>query len=333
MRKIARLKELDRMDIFRNTAAKTCSPIAVVEKDFWVCFTLDYLFHDSPWKESLVFKGGTSLSKCFGLISRFSEDIDLTLDWRILGYEKDGPLEERSITKQKAFNEQVKARLTDFLKKTFCPIITKDISSVMGKEAKIDIDEEDPHTVIFSYPRSFSVAGILPSIRLEIGALSAFAPSRRTTITPYAAGHYPNLFDRSDTDVLAIVPERTFWDKATILHQEAHRGKEKRMPNRYSRHYYDLYCLANSPIKEKALSNLSLLREVVEMKKRFYPSGWSKYDEAVPGTFCLVPPEYRIGELKADYESMKEMIYGDKPAIEAIMEKLEELQKEINALQ
>lgn len=93
---VARLPESDRRELFRNTADKMGLNDTIVEKDFWVCFTLDYLFHRCPWKDSITFKGGTSLSKAFNLISRFSEDIDLILDWRVLGYGKDEPWEERS---------------------------------------------------------------------------------------------------------------------------------------------------------------------------------------------------------------------------------------------
>ena len=94
MRNVARLPESDRRELFRNTADKMGLNDAIVEKDFWVCFTLDYLFHRCPWKETITFKGGTSLSKAFNLISRFSEDIDLILDWRVLGYGKDEPWEK-----------------------------------------------------------------------------------------------------------------------------------------------------------------------------------------------------------------------------------------------
>ena len=104
----------------------------VVEKDFWVCFTLDYLFHRSPWMDFITFKGGTSLSKAFNLISRFSEDIDLILDWRILGYGKDEPWEQRSNTKQDAFNKEANIRAEIFLNEIFCPAIRKDLSQELG---------------------------------------------------------------------------------------------------------------------------------------------------------------------------------------------------------
>ena len=108
MRNVARLSDSDRRELFRNTSDKMGLNDAIVEKDFWVCFTLDYLFHRSPWKDSITFKGGTSLSKAFHLISRFSEDIDLILDWRILGY---------SNTKQDAFNKEANMRAEMFFGK------------------------------------------------------------------------------------------------------------------------------------------------------------------------------------------------------------------------
>lgn len=110
MKLISRIPLSEREILFRNTAEKCGMSPGIAEKDFWVCWTLDYLFHDCPCAENLAFKGGTSLSKCFGLIQRFSEDIDLILDWRLLGYEKDEPWAERSKTQQKKFNKAANTR-------------------------------------------------------------------------------------------------------------------------------------------------------------------------------------------------------------------------------
>ena len=107
MKKVANLSSSEREELFLVTARERALPEAVIEKDFWVCWTLDYLFHDSPWKDRLAFKGGTSLSKCFDLIHRFSEDIDLILDWRLVGCEKDEPWAERSKNQQDKFNKAV----------------------------------------------------------------------------------------------------------------------------------------------------------------------------------------------------------------------------------
>lgn len=123
MYKIAKLPESERRILFRNTAQKMGLNEAIVEKDFWVCLTLDYLFHDCEWKDAFTFRGGTSLSKCYGLIKRFSEDIDLILDWRVLGYSANEPWEVRSNTKQDHFNKEANTRAEDFLKSKLLPIL------------------------------------------------------------------------------------------------------------------------------------------------------------------------------------------------------------------
>ncbi len=143
MRDVAKFTNDERNELFRNTASKIGLNIAIVEKDFWVCYTLDYLFHRCPWKNSLVFKGGTSLSKAYNLISRFSEDIDLILDWCLLGYNKDEPWKKRSNTKQSNFNREANVRAEAFLSNHFCPIIQADISRELSLNAKIYIENKD----------------------------------------------------------------------------------------------------------------------------------------------------------------------------------------------
>ena len=177
MRNTARLSAQDRSDLFRNTADRMGLSDAIVEKDFWVCFTLDYLFHRSPWKEAITFKGGTSLSKAYHLISRFSEDIDLILDWRLLGYGLLEPWAERSNTKQDAFNKEANRRAEIFLAEDFLPVIRQSLSEEIGEDAQLYIEERDPQTVIFSYPKVFHSSFTLQVIRLEIGALAAWTPA------------------------------------------------------------------------------------------------------------------------------------------------------------
>lgn len=333
MRRVARLPESDRRELFRNTADKMGLNDAIIEKDFWVCFTLDYLFHRSPWKNSITFKGGTSLSKAFNLISRFSEDIDLILDWRVLGYGRDEPWEERSNTKQDAFNKEANTRAEIFLAETFCPAIKDGLSGELGCEASVFMDKDDKQTVIFAYPHLFANPATLQAIRLEIGALAAWTPAIAAQIKPYAAEQYPAVFEQARTQVLTVAPERTFWEKATILHHEANRPGSLPMPRRYSRHYYDLYRMAMTPVKDAAFSQLDLLKSVVDFKKKFYPRGWANYDRAAPGTFKLMPPEYRLDALRADYDAMKDMLYGDIPSFENVMEGIVALEGKINELQ
>ena len=331
MRRIANLLAVEREALFRNTAEKMGLAEAVVEKDFWVCWTLDYLFRDSPWREQLAFKGGTSLSKCFDLTQRFSEDIDLILDWRLVGCGKDEPWAERSRTRQDRFNKEINERTEVFLADIFVPQLKTDFCKLLKEDFQITIDPFDLQTVCFSYPRLFSENAILSVIRLEIGALAAWTPTQMSVITPFAAEKYPQVFRQPDTTIRTVSPERTFWEKVTILHKEAFRSNGN-IPSRYSRHYYDLWCMAQSTVKEKALKDLELLRQVVAFKDRFYHAGSAHYELAKPGTMRLLPPVECIPGLRTDYEHMKNMIFGERPEFDRILDSMRELENDINQL-
>ena len=333
MRKIAVIESKEREALFRNTAAKMGISEAVIEKDFWVCYMLDYLFHRCAWKDNLAFKGGTSLSKAYNLIKRFSEDIDLILDWRVLGYEIDEPWEQRSNTKQDAFNKKANDRSEAFLRDVFLPAIKKDLTEELTLPIKCEIDPHDGQTVKFTYPNSFFDTAILQEIRLEIGALAAWTPAAEQTITSYAAEYYERVFEQPSTQILTVLPERTFWEKVTILHREAFRAESSTLPSRYSRHYYDLYCMAKSPVKECALADAALLARVVAFKDKFYRCPWARYDLAKRGTMRLMPPEYNIQKLREDYEHMQNMIFGDKPEFDMVLQVIEKLENEINTIE
>ena len=330
MKNIAIRPVRDREALFRNTAAKKGMREAIIEKDFWVCYVLDYLFQRCPWKHAFAFKGGTSLSKAYGLIERFSEDIDLILDWRVLGYEINEPWERRSNTKQDSFNKDANARVAVFLLDNFLPTIISDLKAEIGGDIRCFIDEDDPQTVKIAYPNSFSDASILQEIRLEIGALAAWTPVESATITPYVAQEYGQLFRQTSTEVLTVLPERTFWEKVTILHREAFRTAESRFPKRYSRHYYDLFCMMQTPVKDHALMDCDLLTTVVEFKAKFYRCPWARYDLAKFGTMRLVPPSHISEKLREDYAHMQNMLFGRKPSFEEVMLGIADLENEIN---
>lgn len=331
MNSIIKLPKHEREILFRNTAAKCGLSEGIVEKDFWVCWTLDYLFHKSPWKNHLVFKGGTSLSKCFDLIHRFSEDIDLILDWRLLDTAKNDPWAERSKNQQDKFNKAINTETEIFLREEFIPGLTEDFRQHLTEDFKLEIDEHEPQTVNFTYPKLFTETSILPMVRLEIGALAAWTPTTCTQITPYSAQQYPHVFQVPSTTILTVQPERTFWEKVTILHKEAFRTNGK-FPARYSRHYYDLYCMSSSLIKVNAYSDLELLHRVVQFKNRFYPAGNAHYELAKPGTMHLLPPEDCIPILREDYAHMQNMLFGAKPTFDEIMDCIAAMEQEINCL-
>jgi len=326
---MARRPEKDRGELFRAAAQAMRVHEAIVEKDFWVCWILDYLFQDCPWKNRMAFKGGTSLSKAYGAIERFSEDIDLILEWGLLGYSGDEPWEERSPTKQDAFGKEANQRAAEFLARDFAPVLSEDLRGRAGADLEVVAKGQD---VFIQYPRAFSLEAIHPQIRLEIGPLAAWVPNEDKAIRPYAAERFPKLFTQSDTIVRTIVAERTFWEKATILHQEAHRGPEKPLPARYSRHYYDLYRLNDLPIRNEALAKMELLQEVIRFKMRFYRCPWARYEEAKPGSLRLLPPKNHLDELQRDYWAMQGMLFGAVPTFDEIMAGLAALERTINEL-
>ena len=331
MKKIAQLQPIERSELFDIAAAKKKIPAGLIEKDFWVCYVLDILFHKLSITNGFAFKGGTCLSKAFRLIDRFSEDIDLVLDWRLLGYSKNEPWNDRSNTAQEKFKKDSIERTNAFLKDRLVPELIKTIAMDSGLEADISLADEE-ETVLFRYPRIHSLPVILDAIRLEIGPMAAWTPAENATIQSYLSECIPDIIDSPKVMVRAVSPNRTFWEKISILHQEANRSENKKMPDGYSRHYYDVYMLGQSPVKASALDNFDLFRKVLDFKMKFYRTPWAKFEEAILGNVCLLPPDYRSPEVAKDYEVMQEMLFGHKPQFNEILEYLQSLEKEINEL-
>ncbi|MDX9959591.1 MAG: nucleotidyl transferase AbiEii/AbiGii toxin family protein [Spirochaetia bacterium] len=329
MIELAKGPDRRRQEVFRETSRKMGVHEAIIEKDFWVCLILRILFSSTRWGDKIVFKGGTSLSKVYGAIARFSEDIDIILDWRELGYSKDDPWLPESTAKKDQFVKKTTPRTRQFLHEIFTPSLQELCARDLGPTLTILADND---IVKVEYPRAFDNPSILPYIILEIGPLAAWTPQKPATITPYAAEQYPKVFSTSTCDLQVVTAERTFWEKATILHQEFHRPDSKPMPGRYSRHYYDVFKMAQASIADAALEQIDLLPRVVEFKERFYKSSWSNLLNACPGSFRLVPPAVRIPALVQDYASMSAMFFHEEPTFDAILDALGNLESRINAL-
>jgi len=316
--------------IFANTASRRGISPAIIEKDFWVCFLLEVLFHQSKYAKHFAFKGGTSLSKVYKAIERFSEDIDLIVDWRLLGYSLTEPWESRSRTKQTSFNQEAALRTEQFLATEFIPHLEKSLSSFI-KDFDLYLDPDDSQTVLFRYPQIFTDQSLLQEIRLEIGPLAAWSPSAEKPIIPYAAEEFPEVFRMPSTLITTVEAKRTFWEKATILYREANR-KNGTLPLRYSRHYYDLHMLCNTPIKRDALEDIELLRKVAAFKDKFFHCAWAKYEEALPSTLRLVPSDNVVKKLREDFKNMKAMIFGAIPTFDQILATLKELEHEMRRI-
>ena len=165
---------------------------------------------------------------------------------------------------------------------------------------------------------------------MEFGARSDAWPAEEKSILPYVAEAYPETIQDAAVPLNVLSIERTFWEKATILHAEAHREEKKPTPIRFSRHYADLAALADHASAAGALAQDELRARVVEHKQVFFAAAWAKYETAVPGTFCLIPPTHRISSLEADYRAMQEMFFGEPRPWGEIIDRLHALEKEIN---
>lgn len=323
MNAFAQLAEQQRREVFQEAAYRLGVVPAIVEKDFWVTWVLAKLFEDDFLSQHLMFKGGTSLSKVYGLIERFSEDIDLILDWQQLTDVEVAPQGSKTKTAKlaKEVNELAKSYIAD--------VLVHRIEQSIMPVCRLSLDS-DPFVINVHYPAAFSDSYLRPEIRLEIGPMAAWNPHEAHSVGSLVAQVFPDLFKLATCQVNVILAKRTFWEKATILHAEAHRPENKPFPIRYSRHYYDLARMAMSDVKSQALDDLPLLAQVVAFKDQFYPAAWANYASARPGELKLLPPERILAALAEDYRAMKNMIYGDYLSFETIIATLDQLENEIN---
>jgi len=320
-----------RLYIQQAAIRRNVSPV-IMEKDFWVCWLLGILF-ESEFADSLVFKGGTSLSKVFGAIERFSEDIDLSLCPTFLR------LPEVGTTRNQADKWMKRAEVACevAIQTQIMPILEASVLHILGKNKQARFEFlKDSNTnspiLLFHYPSSepTGFAYIKRSVKLEFGALTDQQPIGHYTIRPWIAEVFPKAFSDWRCEVMALEIERSFWEKATILHAEYHRPPHKQVPDRFSRHYADTATLANRPEAIKAINLHDLRNRVVLWKSQFFGSAWANYDLAKPGTFRLVPKAERNPALRRDYQLMRDMYLTEAVSFDDILTTLSDLEHRIN---
>ena len=335
MNEVAQMPARDRADLFAETAARKGLPEAIIEKDFWVCWMLKQLFSIEALSGRLLFKGGTSLSKIFHAINRFSEDIDLAVDYEALGFrgERDPRRQDISKTKRAGILDEMMAECRRYIGGEFLDVLKARCGEILGATGawRLHVSEQDRNVVQFRYPTAITknLDYVSPQVVLELGTHAEFVPHDRFTIRSFAAEEFPNVVVDGDVAVVALLAKRTFWEKATILHAEYYRAGETN-PRPLFASFYDVAMLAQGPIRADALADRDLLTQVVRHKETFYPSAWARYDFARPGSFRLAPVENRVAALERDYRNMTVMIFGDATKFDWIMESLRTLEQEIN---
>ena len=343
METVAVLPPDERGALFQETAARMGVSAVVVEKDFWACFTLSRVFglKEMP---ALVFKGGTSLSKAYRVIDRFSEDIDITINRADLGFAGDNePLNIGGNNARKRKLKQLREKAQHFVGGALQSGLVQDLEKVLSSrdewEVSLDESDGDRQTLAFTYPPSLEPAGYLadsyirPAVRLEMGVRGGMEPARSQEITPFAAEQFADYFSARDVRINTLAAERTFWEKVTLLHDENHRPNkpEGRAWTEKSRHCYDIVMLSRSEVGDRAVKDVDLLITVAREKDVYFRNGFSRYGDAQPGTLRIVPSGDFERALAADYPRMREnMVFGDSPDWDEVLAELGALEAKIN---
>jgi hypothetical protein len=326
----------EQLTLFKEATERTHIQPHMVEKDAWACWTLRQLFNLPEAHAHFIFKGGTSLSKVWKVIFRFSEDLDISLSREWLGFTGERDPESASSRKQRSrLLDELTAACVAKLRDQVTPTLHQRFSAALGGSGwSLTLAPDDPQTILFAYPSVFGdlpgAGYVRPVVKIECGARSDRWPVAEHEILPYIAEAFPAAFPDAALTVPVLDIERTFWEKATILHAEAHRPSDKPTPERFSRHYADLAALAQHSTGIAAVSRDDLRARVVAHKQVFFPAAWASYETAVPGTLKLIPPETRLTPLAADYRAMEDMFFQKPPTWPEIIAVLTALEVRLN---
>ena len=313
-------------------AAKGMTPFAV-EKDWWVCRTLNIIF-EMDVANHLVFKGGTSLSKAWKLINRFSEDIDLAIDKEFFeGYK--GEISKTQIGKLR----KVAGVYTTI---TFFVELQKEFSKRGFTELEFEIidngdSDQDPRIIEIYYPNVViqPTEYVLPRVQIEISCRSLREPFSIQTFGSLVDEFYAGKdFSEPLFTVPTVNPERTFLEKLFLLHEEFHRPTDKMRVDRLSRHLYDIYHLTKAGIAEEAINDKELYETIVIHRYKFSRVGEVDYNLHHPNKIDPIPPKEVIADWEEDYAKMREdMIYEEnKPSFEDLIRNLNDLRSKLQSV-
>jgi len=342
MQELLKATREERAKYFHEATARSenIKNVIIIEKDFWACWVLDQIFSNPTLSPHVTFKGGTSLSKCYNFIDRFSEDIDLTLSKQYIDITADNDPATAMSTNQRgnrleALTKKVKNKITNNVKPLLIEEFRKNITTYFDDtEWQLETDEEDEQSLIFHYPTCFEKKPdgyIQSSIKLEFGARGDINPCETKSVDTYAQQLLPELFDSpTEIKVTALTAKRTYWEKITLLHAEYHRDPKKPLPGRLFRHYYDIVMLDKNNLTYAALQDTTLLNDVVRNKVIYFPSKWANYDEANIGTLRIYPNEVFIEQLKQDHKNMTEMFFGNAPDFNDTLSAIQNIERVIN---
>ncbi len=326
------LETQEQRKILQAAADRSGRLPAILEKDIWLCWVLQVLF-SIPDHHPMAFKGGTSLSKVYAIIDRFSEDVDITLDYRAFNDDFDPFAAGVSKAGIRRFSDRLKTFVKSYTQDVVISALAE-ASETLATYSQHEIRVDDlGEKVWFSYPSLVEdpVDYLASEILLEFGGRNVIDPNEQHTIRPDIASVVPEI-DYPAASVTVLSPSRTFWEKATLIHVECNRGRLSVNPERLSRHWYDLVCLGQHKIGRKAIDDRSLLEDVIQHKKVFFYAGYAHYDACLAAELRLIPDGDDLLGLQSDYNAMHTagILRDDAPDFEALIEQVREIEDQVN---
>ena len=326
--------ELDReekLTALRNARKKVKFPLYIIEKDWWVVQTL-HLVSQMDVAEHIVFKGGTSLSKAWGLIDRFSEDIDLAINREFFGFS--GEISRTKVGKLKdASSKYISNDFRFSLQKAFDDAGIEDVQLSVADEKAPD---DDPVKIEVRYPTVTQYSDyVQPRVLLEIGSRSMIEPATVRSFRSIIGNTFPDLpFADADVSIRCVNPERTFLEKLFLLHEEHQRPKEKMKIKGKSRHFYDIYRITQTSYANKAIADKELYKSIVAHRERFSKLGGVDYASHFPPNLNPIPPAELMPEWERDYTELQgQMIAGNSIPFERLIQVLRRIVEIINSNQ
>lgn len=320
-----------RIEILNQASELTGLPTVAIEKDWWVTLALNASF-SLPYSKNIVFKGGTSLSKGWNLIERFSEDIDLAIDRKFFSF--DGDISKTQI-------KSLRKQSCEFISTTFLADLTKILTDWKAiDECKliaqpVKDSDKDPQVIEIQYNSVIDTSEYLPQrVLTEVSSRSLMEPIEERQINSILSENFPQQnFVTFPFAIPTVLPQRTFLEKVFLLHEEFSQETEKIRINRLSRHLYDLEKLMDTEHGIEALKNIDLYNNIIAHREKFNPLRGLDYANHIPSKISILPPETVVKAYERDYEAMTNfMIYGEPLKFDHLMKRIFELQTRINRI-
>lgn len=317
--------------VLQQVSDKVSLPIQAIEKDIWVSTILQLIF-SLPIAEWLIFKGGTSLSKVWGVIQRFSEDIDLALDRKCFGYEGDLTKKQLKVLRKKS-SVFVRDELANQLSMVIHQRGLSNQCSVMAEaDGEGDATYPEPRKLMVYYESVIPnpISYLRPMIQLEIGARSLFEPFQKCPVNSIVEQQFPNIqTSLLDMQVATSIPEKTFLEKVFLLHELFSVNRVMTNASRKSRHLYDLDAMMRSGIAERAIHNIELWETIRHHRQLFTSVNGVSYDADMRKQLILCPPADSVAIWREDYQDMcNTMIYGVKPTFDELIAQVHALEQQ-----